>query len=280
MKKPLILAAAAACAMSMGAATLCVGSPVEAASADACHPVLSADGQSLLYTSADYTGLWLLDLSTGETTQISDYSGAGFAPRFDGDGEVVLFRNEEKVDKLRARDVMSYDIASGQARQLAPMSRQSVNLADFAQDERVTARSDYREIVVTSAGAETRISPVDNVYSYLWVSVSPNQQKLLFVEAHSGMCVCNLDGSALQRLGQGSYPTWLSDEWALFTRSSHDGHTITSSQIMAVEIATGLTVEITPADSMAEDASGSLEAGKIAYSTPDGSLWVVEISLK
>ena len=279
MKKLTSILAAAAIAAPVWAASLGVGGSSVIAPSGACHPVMSTDGGKVLYSTGDYHGLWIANLATGETAQISDAVASGFAPRFTADGSGVVYRTESRVDFLRMKNVMSYDIATAGNTELAPMSRATANLASYAAPQLTQARGNYREIVVTANGIERRISPIEGAYSYLWVSLSPNAQRILFVEAHTGMHICNLDGSGLISLGRGSYPSWLSDEWVLFTSSTHDGEHITASQIMAVEVATGNVSEITAADSMTEEASGSIDAGKIAVSDTDGQLTLIDIYL-
>ena len=52
---------------------------------DMFHPTISADGEYLLFTSSNFTGLKIYDFENNVTTKISDEPRAGFKARFCGD---------------------------------------------------------------------------------------------------------------------------------------------------------------------------------------------------
>lgn len=266
-------------ALGINAATLAVNGSYALTQSGAYHPVISIDGSRVLYSTEDYQGLKMLDFQKNEVVAISESAGAGFAPQFAADGEQVMYRCEGNMGRLRAKNVMSYDVVADKSRGVAPMSRNEVSLSSYTDATLPQVRSDYREIVVSIAGKESRISPVADAYSYMGVKLSPDAKRILFVEALKGVFVCNLDGTGLVSLGKGSYPSWLGNDFVLSTRSTDDGDHVTSSYIVATEVATGKVTEITAQDSMTEEASGSIEAGKIVCNDVNGRLIVTEISV-
>ncbi len=67
---------------------------------------ISPDGQWLVYET-NYTGkyddeqkfdLWVLNLSTGETVQLTDYPGPEYAPQFSADGKSIFYINQTTPD--------------------------------------------------------------------------------------------------------------------------------------------------------------------------------------
>lgn len=279
MKKILSISMAYMAALSMGAATLTVGESYVKVSSGAFHPVISADGSKVLYCAEDYQGLNILNLKSSEAVQISEAAGAGFAPIFSNDGQSVIYKEEGSIGKLRANSVMAYSIADEENSQIAPMGRQNYDLTKYASERNVSAKSDYRNIVVNVNGVEKRIDPVADSYSYMGVKVSPDGKRISFIESHNGIFVCDIDGTNLIHVGKGSYQSWLGNEYILSTQCTDDGEHVTSSYIVATEIATGKVTEITPKDSMTEEASGSVEAGKIVCNDVNGRLIVTEISI-
>ena len=279
MNRFLMISMAGMAALSINAATLAVNGSYALTQDGAYHPVLCADGSKVLYSSMDYQGLKMLDFNRNEVVVISEASGAGFAPQFASDGEQVMYRCEGNMGKLRAKNVMSYDIVTDKTEELAPMSRKEISLSAYVDAALPQVRSDYREIVVTVNGKEQRLNPVADAYSYFGVKLSPDAKRILFVEAQKGIFVCNLDGSGLVAIGKGSYPSWLGNDFVLSTRCTDDGDHVTSSFIVATEVATGKVTEITAQDSMTEDATGSIEAGKVVCNDENGRLIVTKISV-
>lgn len=274
-----MMGAAALASMAVNAASLTVAGSYTLVNDGAYHTVISADGTKVLYSSEDYTGLSMIDFGNREVVVISEERGAGFAPQFASDGETVYYRCEGTIGRLRAKNVMAYDVCADRTAEVAPMTRDEKCLDAYMDGCMVSARSDYREIVVTEGSDEHRLNPIDGAHSYMWVRLSPDRKRLLFVEPFKGAFVCNLDGSGLVSLGKGAFPAWLGNEFVLLTRCRDNGEIITQSNVVAVEVSTGKVSEITPPDSMTEEASGSIAAGKIVCSGIDGRMVVVEISV-
>lgn len=76
-----LLILAAACSLAASAQQVEITSRqqlLKGTESGICNPVLSADGQKLLFTHADYKGLKLYDFSSDVTTTIATDDMAGF----------------------------------------------------------------------------------------------------------------------------------------------------------------------------------------------------------
>lgn len=260
------------------------------------HPVMSVDGTRLLYTSSDYKGLNLYDLVTRSVTRVSDAEGAGFNPVFSGDGMKVYYRCRAIDHQLAVRNIESYDVGTAQNKEIQPMSRDEVELVQEPKDVAVKSGvkmvkgtrmnlmpyafpADKAIIVSTGGGIEQKITPIMDARSYLWVSMSGDAKRLLFKVPTKGIFVSNIDGSGLKRIADGSYPVWMGNDYVIFTRSTNDGYHVLTSQLIAINVSTGEETELTTPESMAEEASVSMENGKIVYSDINGNARIIEYEI-
>ena len=76
----------------------------------AYFPVLSPDGSKMAYTSSDYTGLKVLDFTTGNSQVVSFSAGAGFDPVFSIDGSAIYYRQQSTVGGQKLRSLSEWGI--------------------------------------------------------------------------------------------------------------------------------------------------------------------------
>lgn len=277
MKKIFITTAAlAAVAFGAAAAGLQAGpaQPI-ALPAGSHHPVLSPDGNTLLFSSQDHTGLKALKLSTGEITTIDENASAGFNPVFSTDGSEVFYRTASMEDGLLYRDVRSYSLTDRSGRRLAAPSRDNVNMAGLAGG--TYAYADYRTIKVQTGGTAVDVSPLPDSHSYLWASLDSEGTRMLFTEPFEGVFVSNADGSDARRLlAKGDFASWAGNGWIVAVVSHDDGYVILDSTLVAVNVNTGETVSLTSGDILVGEATAS-ESGKVVYTTLDGRMYMISL---
>lgn len=241
------------------------------------NPVLSPDGKTLLFSSDNHTGLKAMSFDTKEIIILDDAPGAGFNPVFSTDGSSVVYRTAQLVDGLMNRDVRAYTFADNRARQLAPLSRNDVNLNDFSGHKEYVF-ADYDHIVIAEDGKTKDLSPLDNAHSYLWGSLSPDGSRILFAEPFQGVFVADRNGNNAVRIAiKGDYPAWASDNLVTFVVSHDDGYVILDSSLKVYDLATGVTVSLTPDDIKVGEATSS-KGGKVVYSTLEGELYEISIN--
>lgn len=272
-----ILAAALGICASMSAADItAVYTKKVDVGCDAHHPTLSPNGDVVLFTSEDYTGLKSFNLSTQEKSVIDQSPKAGFCPRFTADGNEIVYRTSIKEDGISRDDVKRYSFVSNDKTQLMKHSKAVVNTPALVADTYAFAFAKKQAMEVSINGVKHEINPIEYGYRYLWPAVSPSATKLVFNEIYSGLFVSNVDGTEAKFLtSRGEFPCWVDDRFVVALSTKDDGYVITSAKIIAIEVATGKITELTD-DSVRVDGLTAVE-DKIVYTTEEGEMYVMNI---
>ncbi len=273
MKTPILLLAGT---LALGMAAMPPATRIEMP-AGAHHPVLSPNGTALLFSTDTHTGLNILDLSTGNIRQIDPSAGVGFQPVFSLDGSTVYYRSAEVRDGLMMRDVRSCRTEeNAQPAILADYSREKVDLHSLAGGD--YALADYRTIKVTHNGVATVVDPLADSHSYLWASLSPDGSRLLFTEPFKGVYVANADGTEPRRiLAKGDFASWAGNNRIVAVVTHDDGYVVLDSKLVLVNIATGITTELTADDVKVGETTASA-AGKVVYTDLAGNMYMIDLN--
>lgn len=273
MKQLTVLVAAA---LAFGAAAM---PPVQKISvpAGSHHPVLSPDGTTLLFSTDIHTGLSAMDLGSGEIRVLDRSAGAGFQPVFSQDGKTVYYRSATVRDGLMMRDVRSCKVdAAAAPAVLRQASRDNVNLTALTGGDYAVA--DYRSIRVRRNGTETSIDPIADSHSYLWASLSPAGDKLLFTEPFEGVFVSKPDGSEPVRLlAKGDFASWAGDNRFVAVITHDDGYVVLDSKLVLVNVATGIVTDLTPEGFLVGEATASA-SGKVVYTDIEGNMYMIDVN--
>lgn len=277
-----------------GAAGLQYSTPEKIEGVSGYHPVLSADGAMLLYTTDDYRGLNLYDFEKSDSRVLSEAENAGFLPVFVDGGKAVMCRRAETISRLRNVAVDKISLTDGKVENMLPLSRQEISVMydgtatpvvkaglrslTARETSTIAVRADYDHITVEQNGKSTAISPVNDSHSYLWATLSPDRTRILFVEPFQGVFTCNLDGSELHRYGTGDYPVWVDNEHFVVVKSSDDGYTVTASRLYLVNAITSSAVALTEPEIMATEAA--VAPGRIVFATEQGDIYQISYSIK
>ena len=277
MKKFAILACAMLAATS-GALALSADKPqkIQAAGADAHHPVLSPDASMLLYTGLDHTGLKAMNIANGLVRTIDTDAAAGFQPVFSADSRTVFYRTASLVDGLTNRDLRSYDLGNNVRETLEPMSRRDLDINAKAGNTDY-AVADWRTINVVKDGKLRAVSPLENAHSYLWASLSPDGTKMVFVEPYMGVFISNADGTGAQKVAdRGDFPAWADNNTVVYVLSEDDGYVVLSSELKAYELDSRSTSTL---DTDGLKVSESTAAnGTVVFSGIEGGLYRISLT--
>jgi Tol biopolymer transport system component len=222
------------------------------------YPGISPDGEQVLYTSGDYKGLWLHQLNDGSTIKLNDADGAGYEPQFAKSGEEIIYRTNKFINGKRYSSLFVQNIESKQiknlekdVRNLYPPKSVKTNSNVYLKNSELKSYSPSGKLaksavespvayiensnIVLHIDGEKRILAPLGKGNYIWPSVSPDGQKLLFNLAGKGTFVSDLDGNILADLGYANYPSWSRNgKWIVFMEDYDDGYVITSSEIGVV----------------------------------------------
>ena len=258
---------------------------------------ISPAGDYLLLTSDTHRGLTKLDLNTGERQVITDAAGAGYNARISQDGNSIVYRQTSVNDKkLRQVAVKSYNVATHATEQIAKPSRDlqavevtgstaatvtkgKVKTRSLDGTKAVKASMAYTtqnfELMVTVAGKTRQLAPMGADKRYIWVSLSPNGEKVLFFVSGDAAYVCNTDGTGVQRLGVLRAAKWLDDSIVVGMNDQDNGEVYTSSEIVAVNLQ-GQRQVLTGDDVVALFPQCGND--KIAFSTPAGEVYIINLT--
>lgn len=249
----------------------------------AFHPVFSPDGNQLLITSANYTGLDLYDISTKSVQHITDDAGAGFKASFSEDGKTVYFKQTETKNGLQFKTLKSYDEKKQTVTKLSepmrPQEEQSTQLRSAVAGDKTVACSEKLKLVVYRNGQRTELSPVGEVPGYVWVSLSPDGKKILFAAATKGTFVCDLSGKIIASLGKLNAPVWFGNQHVVGMDDKDNGEITVSSRIIIASLDGKLRQALTQDDKIAMYPAASAASQRIAYCTDQGEVRIMEIDM-
>ena len=260
---------------------------------------ISGQGDFLLLTADDNSGLTKLDLSTGKAQNITRAAGAGYDARVSPDGKRVVYReNSFTSGHLRMVSLRSINLGSGQSRELVaptrnlqggginnqaalPVTRGQVTAKGFegkvSDKSGVVLSINNRQLMISRNGKTRNLSPNGKDKSYLWPSLSPDGTKILYYVGAEGAFVCNLDGSNVKSLGMMRAPQWWDDATVIGMYDQDDGEFVYASRIVATNLK-GDKQSLTPDSLIAMYPKVSAQAGKIAFSTPDGKAYIINVT--
>ena len=293
-----LLILAAACSLAASAQQVEITSRqqlLKGTESGICNPVLSADGQKLLFTHADYKGLKLYDFSSDVTTTIATDDMAGFHPSFSRDGKSVYFLSQTREDMRGYREVKAYNLEARTSMAVTEKARGMQ--APVAVDGGFAAVSDNgrklkadrkggtyvyargAQLIVVRNGKEQQLQPVATDHTYMWESLSPDGNKILFYAGGKGAYVCDLEGNVLASLGRYAAPRWAGNDYVVAENATVDGHQYESCQIMLLKADGSFKYALTKPETMTMNPSASANGSRIAYNTIDGRLFVMDIKI-
>lgn len=264
--------------------------------------IISPSGQSLLVTDPGYVGLTQINLSDGSAKVITRDEGAGYRPIFIDDDNVAYrkisyTKDNLKRTELRRRELSTgkdasivgatrdlsgavavkgsvYAIHGGKAKRLAVARGAKVNKAQ------PVLTIDNRQLMLTVGDVTKRISPNGTEESYIWPSVSPDGTKALYFVCGEGAYVSNIDGSSPKFIGIMRAPQWLTDGIVVGMQDEDDGYVTTASKIVATDITSSQTQVLTDSSLVAMYPTADKAASKIAFTTVDGEVYIMDITIK
>ncbi len=259
---------------------------------------LSPDGNFIVLSQIGKEGIHKFDLTTSKVTTIAE-KGSTLGLQISEDGQQVIFRENSYNKGLRKTALKSANLATGKQQTIVKATRDlqgfevrgaqvmAMNKGKLTTKSLTGAKAvaapvasiNGGQLYVTVNGKTTNISPQGtDCQSYLWPSVSPDGTKVVYYLARHGAYVCDLDGSNPVFLGSIRAPRWYDNETVVGMDDQDNGQYVTSSKIVAVSIDGKKGQNLTDDASMAMYPTASADGSKIAYSTPAGELYIINIT--
>lgn len=175
--------------------------------------------------------------------------GEGFFPRF-ADAETVTYLTKETARYIQP-------VASDASLRV---DNENLNLNLYRNGERIV------------------LKPHGDV-NYIWSSLSPNQQMILFNTKY-GTAICDLNGQEIINLGQDfNAPVWYGNDYVVGMDDNHDGYFITESSIMMASVDGSVVERLSAPEGMAMYPNVDARSGRIVYNTDNGDIHLMQINL-
>lgn len=213
-------------------------------------PSFSPDGQSILFTSEKYNGLYLYNNESGETTQISDMDGVGYQAEILDDGTISTKKGV-------------FD-SSGEL------------LREALQDEHFEVKND-NIYLKTPEGDNIALTSSED--QYFNPRMSPDGTKVAYQGLVGGIYIKDLASGAMTKVGQGDQPAWTPDgSGIVYSYTEDNGMNLTAGEIYYANASgndvsnltnTNGTIEINP--------QISPDGTKIIWNDLEGNIYVADL---
>ncbi len=259
---------------------------------------ISPQGDYLLVSTDSRKGLMRWDFTTGTAMTLTDGQGNGSDVRISEDGRQVVYNDISYKNKRRHHAVKSIDLSTMKKQTLLKPTRdlQGVDLQNgtvitmsggktryhaltrsAGKQDRAVLSHHHLKLYLTRDGVTTQFAPNGPDERYIWSSLSPDGTRVLYYVSGHGAFVSDLDGNHIIPMGNITAPKWWDDNTIVGTREIDDQYSVILSTIV-VRTLDGLEQTLTGADVIATYPLPSYKAGKIAFSTPDGGIYVIHIN--
>lgn len=265
------------------------------------HPTFTPDGNSILLTSENYNGLGIYNFSTKKYTKLTDMATAGWEPAVSEDGKTIITRSSDfhnstvtlytldvatkalKPFAVNINHVNAVSFSNGKVsysvKGVLQTKQVSNSISNALSRDVFVATNEDLKLEIYRNGKATLFDPFGGDAQYVWASVSPNGQKILFV-SHGIAYVCNLDGSNMVNLGNLSAPKWRGNTHVVAMTDEDDGYFYTESNIVIMKAdGTGMQ-QLTNSNEISMFPSVSPDGSQIAYHTTDGKVYIMTIQEK
>ena len=260
----------------------------------------SPAGDYLLLTTQGNKNLYRLSVADGALTTISEAEGAGYRPLVSADGRSVVYCTKRiSENHLRATSLESYNVVTGEQVSLVEPTRElqgyavagntAVTVEQGTARRRALSRGaapsetatpmvyiKNRQLMLSQGNDIKTLSPNGLQESYIWPSLSPAGDKVLYYVCGVGAFVCDLSGNIVARLGALRAPQWYDNSVVVGMNDRDDGHTVVASSIVATTL-TGESQTLTPDSLIAMFPQTCERAGRIAFTTADGELYMIQL---
>ena len=260
---------------------------------------ISPQGDYLLLSTDTRQGLVKWDLNSGSATTLTTDMGAGSDVRISADGSQIVYSEVSYKGRRRHQAVKAVDQQSGKKQTLVKATR---HLQGFALDDgtAVTVTDDgtikthslkkgasssmsrpvltkrHLKLYITVNGVTTLLAPNGDGERYIWGSLSPDGNRVLYYVSGRGAYVCDLDGSHVTSMGNLTAPKWWDNSTIVGMSEVDDEYSIVASSIVARTL-DGRQQVLTGADVIATYPQPCSTAGKLAFSTPDGRIYLLTV---
>lgn len=258
---------------------------------------ISPQGDYLLLSTDTKQGLVKWDFATSRSQVLTDDAGTGSDVFVSEDGKQVVYGQVSFSNKRRQEAVKSIDLSTGKkqtivkpTRDLQGIAVEKSTVATITRGQLKTKALSGKEtemsrplltkhhlkLFITRNGMTTQLAPNGVDERYIWASLSPDGNKVLYYVSGHGTFVCDVDGSNVIAMGNLTAPKWWDNNTIVGMDELANEYTVLASSIVARTL-DGQVQKLTSDDVIATYPIPSAQAGKIAFSTPDGKIYLITV---
>ena len=266
------------------------------------YPVGNIDDSKIAFSNEIYKGLWLQNNSDGKIEKINDYYSSGYEPNFTNDNQIV-FRKDNFKNNLRFVSIYKYDISNkaetiieSELRNIAQIKVANGNEISFSKDQsllEIKANNklskiatnnnpivmiENSDLVLYKNGVRTVLNP-NGDGNYLWASVSPDGNNLVYTFAEEGSFVTNINGEIIANIGYAHYPQWSNNgEWIVYMKDYDDGEKVIDSDLFITSFDGKKEIKITDTRDIHEMYPvWSKSKNRIYFNSTEGIIYKIEL---
>ncbi len=275
---------------------------------DFMAPVWSPDGSTIAFTSANYKGIWIINIQNKTVKQITDETAAGFGFKWSDDSQTILTRVAKYEGIRRYNAIKTFNVQTGQSNLLTDYRTMMPGLPAFTPGNEKVFMYGRNNLEIFNSKIEAKLNKKSSMSSkivYLRddkiavedlvthqlktyepvkdervmnLQVSPDGNKAAFEIYGGDMYIMNIDGSGLLDLGKGYRPKWSPDnQHIVYMITKDDGHQILSSDIFTIKIDGTKKTNLTNTNDKFEmNPDWSPDGKKIAYDiVNEGAIYIM-----
>lgn len=238
---------------------------------------ISPQGDYLLLSTDTKQGLVKWDFETGQSSVLTTESITSSGVSISEDGSQVNYEEVSYKNRRRLQAEKTINLANGKKKTVskAKSQRQAPAAIKTSGDGPVLTHH-HLKLYITRDGVTRQLAPNGEDERYIWSSLSPDGSKVLYYVSGQGAFVCDLDGNHVTSMGDITAPEWWDDNTIVGMHEMDDEYTVIASSIVARTL-DGAEQTLTGDDVIATYPLPCRQAGKIAFSTPSGDIYVIEV---
>ncbi|GJQ61213.1 MAG: hypothetical protein SCALA702_02660 [Melioribacteraceae bacterium] len=263
------------------------------------HAMFSPNSEEMYFTTDNYIGLWKYNIESKNVEQISDEMGAGYRFSFDKSGNKIYYRTDQFSQGKRYSTIIEKDLLtnrqsniesnlrnatppvilnSGKSLYFVNNTLKEAGIANESAKNDIAVLSRGYDIVLFRDGKTSELKPLGNKH-YIWASLSPDQNKVLFTVPGEGTFISDIAGNILAEFGYANAAKWSGDsEYIVFMKDFDDGHVVTSSDIYVAKADGSFEQNITNSGNRIElYPSWSADGSKILFNTSEGEIYYLTV---
>ncbi|HZW39722.1 MAG TPA: hypothetical protein VFF33_10505 [Ignavibacteriaceae bacterium] len=276
------------------------------------NPVFSNDGNTIAYTGSNYKGIYLYDVNSKTSTQLTDEDAAGFSYKWSSDSKYLLTKPAMfDKDGKRFNFIKLFNAETKEGKVISEYTTSSIGLPEFSNNndavfyftKQLEVKStgittnkavnssndnfiylDFDKVIVENRNNNTKTIIANfNGSTLLNLAISLDKKQVAFEVMGGHLYTVNIDGTSLTDLEFGYRPKWSADgKFLTYTITKDDGYNFTESDIYVYDLAKQLKQNLTDTPDVLElSPSFSPDGKSIIYQNfNDGSIYSINITAK